>query len=67
MLFVISEMSTYLEERSQVTGDLLEIIVQIMAIRSIHQMSQDKTDLLLFGVNCISNLIPRVAPDKLSE
>lgn len=64
---MISEMSTYLASSSAVTGQLLEVIVQIMGIPSMHQGSADQSELLLFGVNCIINLIPRVSRELMTS
>lgn len=65
MLFVLSELSNYLNKYSVVNGELLDIIVQIMTIRNIHKASKTSSELLLFGVNCITNLIPKVKQEQL--
>lgn len=37
-----------------------------MAIKNMHKANKNNSELLLFGVNCIANLIPRVKPERLS-
>jgi len=67
ILFILSELSNYLPAQSEVNGELLQIIVQIMSIKNVHKVNKHNAELLLFGVNSITNLIPKVTQDQLTS
>jgi hypothetical protein len=65
LLFILSELSGYLEAGSPVCLGFLEVIVQIMSIRQLHSSSKSNDDVLSFGARCISMLIPKVGEGAL--
>lgn len=50
LLFILSEMSTYLIQDSLVNQDFLDMIVDVLSIRNIHNGYSSNEELLTFGV-----------------
>jgi len=54
LLYILSELSTYIPNGSLLNHNFLSIIVQILGIRQLHRSSKTNDDLLLFGVRCVT-------------
>lgn len=58
-------MSAYLHQDSEVNHDFLEMIVDVLSIRNLHRPNSNNEELLTFGAQSITNLIPKIEQGKL--
>lgn len=58
-------MSTYLHQDSEVNHDFLEMIVEVLSIRNLHRPNSRNAELLTFGAQSITNLIPKIKQGQL--
>ena len=64
MLYVISELSSYLESKDEVNKRFLEMIVGILCIKNLHSHNKHNDDLLSFSIRCMTKLIPKVSDQE---
>jgi len=60
-------MSAYLHQDSEVNHDFLEMIVEVLSIRNLHRPNSSNAELLTFGAQSITNLIPKIKQGKLQS
>lgn len=60
LLFIQSELSSYLKQDNIINYDFLDMIVSVLSIRNIHNPYLYNDELLLFGTKSVTNLIPKV-------
>jgi len=60
LLFIQSELCTYLTETSSINHDFLEMITEVMSIRQIHSFYAHNEELVLFGIKSITGLVRKI-------
>lgn len=66
LLFIQSELSAQLPEDSEINVEFLDMIVEVLAIRNIHNPFLHHDDLLIFAAKSLIQMIPKVKKGSLN-